>query len=388
MNQPLLNAYQGLAQAPLDQARCLPFEVYHAADIYQLEIEQLFHNDWGFACAAAKLSKAGAYFALEIAGEQVVLIRGKDGTLRALSNNCRHRGTPLLELGFGDVEKNIVCPYHAWTFNDTGALLGAPFTGNVTIEKKEHCLPQFAVAEWKGLVFVNLADEPQPFYDRIKGLEQYLELFELDRFDQAYHTTSEHWNCNWKLAVENGIESYHLFKVHKETLETMTPTKQAYYVAGSAEWTLTGGEMKDQRGSLAKWLTGTYPEVYNHYLLLFLPPSFIAIITYDGMHWIQILPSGPEHCQIIPGGLSQQSVTNFDSSEFQFTNAFLAEDKEICERVQRGMYSQKTTGGKLVELEQILVDFRQYLATRLFGTTAEPFNENLVASKLYLNQQT
>jgi len=370
-----MSVYKQAAAEPIDKARCLPFAAYRDSEVFAEEAESFFRNDWVFACAEAKLATPGDYFALEIVGEQVVVIRGKDNGLRALSNNCRHRGTPLLDLGFGNAGKNIVCPYHAWTFDDTGAFRGAPFAGEVVIEKQEHCLPQFAVAVWKGLVFVNLADEPHPFSERIEGLDAYLEVFELDRFTHAYHLEAEHWNTNWKLAVENGIESYHLFKVHKETLETMTPTKQAYYVAGSSEWTLTGGAIKDERSSLTKWLTGSYPEAYSQYVLLFLPPSLIAVIDYEGMHWIQILPTDAEHCTVIPGGMSEHPVKNFNSPEFQFVHAFLAEDKEICERVQRGMYSRKGEGGKLVSLEQILVDFRHYIGSRLFGTCAEPFRE-------------
>lgn len=375
MSQSLMTAYKHVAAAPLGEARCLPFAVYHDRSVFAAEAESLFHNDWVFACAEAKLAKQGDYFALDIAGEQVVVIRGKDGELRALSNNCRHRGTPLLELGFGEAGKNIVCPYHAWTFDDKGAFRGAPFAGEVAIEKDEHCLPQYAVAVWRGLVFVNLADQPQPFSERVAGVDAYLDVYELERFKYGYHLDAEYWNANWKLAVENGIESYHLFKVHKETLETMTPTKQAYYVAGSSEWTLTGGAIKDQRSTLSKWLIGNNPEVYSQYLLLFFPPSLIAVADYEGIHWIQVLPIDAEHCQVIPGGLTDREVKRFDTPEFKFVNAFLAEDKEICERVQRGMYSKKAEGGKLVSLEKILVDFRHYLGNRMFGTTPEPFTE-------------
>lgn len=112
---------------------------------------------------------------------------------------------------------------------------------------------------------------------------------------------AEYWNSNWKLAVENAIESYHLFKVHKETLETTTPSKQAYYVAGNAEWSLTGGVIKDDRGPLRKWLSSGYPEAYNHYLLLFLAPSLIAVVTYEGLNWIQVYQRGLNIAQLSLG---------------------------------------------------------------------------------------
>ncbi len=381
MSQSLMQAYQQSASAAITEAECLPLAVYHDVSVYEAEVTHSFHADWVFLCAENRLENVGDYYALNLAGEPIAVVRGKDGELRALSNVCRHRGTPLLDDGFGQLSKNIVCPYHAWTFSDSGQFIGAPLTGEVKVETEKHCLPQFHTAIWNGLVFVNLADAPQPFSEKVAGLDDYLAMFDLARFKHSYQLPSEHWHSNWKLAVENGIESYHLFKVHKETLEPMTPSKQAYYVAGSSEWALTGGQMKDTRGTLSKWLMGSYPEAYNHYLLLFLPPSLIAVITYDGFNWIQILPEDPEHCAVIPGGLLEHKVKDFSGPEFQFTEAFLSEDKEICERVQRGMHARKGKGGKLVSLEQILVDFRQYLANRLFGTEPEPFRQTAEAER-------
>ncbi len=371
MNPTLMDEYQRAAQAPLAQAHCLPLAVYHDTTVFEAEVAAVFHNDWIFVCAESQLASSGEYCALTLAGEPLVIIRGADGELRALSNSCRHRGTPLLEAGYGQIGKNIVCPYHAWTFTDAGALKGAPMTGDIQIDKNEHCLPRFALACWQGLVFVNLSDAPEPFSDKVAGLDEYLADFEPSRFKHAYQTDAEHWHSNWKLAVENGIESYHLFKVHKETLETITPTKKAYYITGSTQWMLTGGEMNDTRGTLEKLLTGSYPEIYNHYRLVFLPPSFIGVLTYDGFNWIHILPEGPEHCSVTPGGLLESKVKDFESAEFQFTNQFLHEDKLICERVQQGMHAKKGKGGKLVSMEQILVDFHQYLAGQLFSTQRE-----------------
>ncbi len=381
MNQILLQAYKDGAGASLSGAESLPLAVYSDRDVFNQEALSVFMNDWIFICAEAKLSQAGNYFAITIAGEPVAVVRGRDGQLRALSNVCRHRGTPLLDEGFGSLSKHIVCPYHAWTFDDTGEFLGAPLTGAIKPDKEKHCLPVFSVECWNGLVFINLSQEPEPLSRRLAGLDDYLGWFDLSCFKEAYHMPAEHWQANWKLAVENGIESYHLFKVHKETLEPMTPSKQAYYVAGSAEWTLTGGLMKDDRSTLAKWFSDKHPDAYNHYLLIFLPPSFIGILTYDGLHWIQVLPVDAEHCTVIAGGLSEHKVRSFEAAEFDFTRAFLEEDKVICERVQRATHARIGRGGKLVELEQILVDFRHYLGSRLFGSQPEDFRETKEAER-------
>ena len=131
--------------------------------------------------------------------------------------------------------------------------------------------------------------------------------------------------------------------------------------------------MKDNAGVLAKWLRGSYPDAYQHYLLISLPPSFVGIMTYDSFGWISVYPTGSDQCLIRAGALTEGSYGLEDEDSQAFTAAFFGEDKAICERVQRGMYSQRGRGGKLVEMERVVVDFHQFLASRLFGAATAPF---------------
>ncbi|WP_461534622.1 aromatic ring-hydroxylating oxygenase subunit alpha [Spongorhabdus nitratireducens] len=371
----VIEAYRQAASASLDTAESLPFESYHQPDVYQLEADRIFSNDWVFVCAEQELANPGDYYALSLAGEAIAIIRGEDGQLRVMSNNCRHRGTPLLDEGFGKLQKNIVCPYHAWTYNDQGELKGVPFPGNTPVDKASHCLPRFHIESWLGLVFVNLADNPRSLAERLGHIGDYTAIFEPETFDRCSQPDTDNWQANWKLVMENGMESYHLFKVHKQTLETITPTKTSFYVTGSAEWTLTAGEIKGYSGSLMKWLMGSYPEAWNHYMLISVPPSMIAILDKESLSWLCVLPQGPDETRVRSGYLSSKSSGKESKSSKSFTQAFFAEDKVICERVQRGMSSRKGKGGKLVEMERIIVDFHQFLASRLFGSdTDNPFS--------------
>ncbi len=372
----LIKAYQTLASAPLTDAHSLPFEVYHDEGVYQLEVEKIFHNEWIFICAEKQLSEIGDYCALDLAGEAIVVLRGKDGVLRGLSNNCRHRGTQLLDNGFGNISKTITCPYHAWAYDTEGSFIGAPFPGNIRLEKSEHCLPKFQLDTWMGLVFVNLSSNSAPISNQFDGIEDFARIFEPEKFDIALPGEEEHWDTNWKLVMENAMESYHLFQVHKDTLEVYSPTKQSYYVAGSADWTLTGGQMLDKAGAIAKWFRGDYPDSYNHYLLISLPPAFVGIMTYDSFGWIHVLPKDSQTSIIRSGAMARLSYGSEDKQSQDFTAAFFAEDKWICERVQKGMYSKQGRGGKLVEMERVVVDFHQYLASRLFGAKTDKFYDD------------
>ncbi|MEM7563392.1 MAG: aromatic ring-hydroxylating dioxygenase subunit alpha [Pseudomonadota bacterium] len=372
----LFTHYHEMSKDPLGKAHCLPFPVYHDPSVFHFEEERIFRRDWFFVCTSQELENPGDYFAFCISGEQIAVIRGQDQQLRAMSNNCRHRGTPLLNAGFGNTAKLIVCPYHAWSYDLEGSLKGVPFAKEDRLDKSRHCLPNFDCEEVFGLVFVKIDGNDSSMRDRLADLKDYLEIYDTNRFTRALPGTLERWKANWKLAMENAMESYHLFKVHKTTLETVTPSKLAYYVAGSSEWTLTGGKMEDHSSTFGKWLRGHYPEVFDHYLLISLPPNFVGILTHDSLGWLSVMPINAVETEIRSGVLCEPESGSETSESEAFTDAFFEEDKTICERVQAGMQSRSTTGGQLVEMERVVVDFHQYLASRLFEEAPSEHYEN------------
>lgn len=364
--------YHDCAKQSLSDAQSLPFTAYIDSEVYNLESSKIFHNDWVFVCAEHELSESGDYFAFSLANEPIVVIRGDDKELRGLSNVCRHRGTILNDEGFGNT-KRFVCPYHAWTYTDQGKLMGVPHVGSIDIDKSKHYLPEFTLEVWQGLVFVSLKTDISSIAERYAGILPYLKTYQIERFKKPVTGEIEHWNANWKLAMENGMESYHLFKVHKETLETITPTKQSFYVEGSSNWTITGGKIAGSSNKLWDLFSSNESKIYENYLLISLPPSFIGILDYDSFTWISILPKNKTECWVRSGGISLTDKSS-DSSEKEFVNAFFAEDKAICERVQKGMLAKHSRGGKLVELERVVVDFHQYLSTKLFDEKpSKPF---------------
>jgi phenylpropionate dioxygenase-like ring-hydroxylating dioxygenase large terminal subunit len=361
-----MKSYENILAQNIDEAVSLPFDSYTNDETFNSEKKNIFFDDWVFVGSVFEFSKEGDYISLDICGEPVLVIKSGDGEIRAFSNTCRHRGTILLEEGSGN-SKTLKCPYHNWVYGNNGELKGAPFTGNVKVDKSVHCLNGFKIEIWQNLVFINLSSSAPSLSERYSGINKYLELFGNKLFQYPFREEIEEWNCNWKLAFENGIESYHLFAVHKETLETMTPTKDAFYLEGNADWTLTGGAIKGV-SSVSKFFNRGH-EHLNNYILVSLPPSFIGILTYDSLSWIQLIPESTGKCKVISGGLSSKKSKS-SKSEKEFVNAFFLEDKEICERMHKSMNSQFGQGGKLVELERVVVDFRQYLSKNIYGNSS------------------
>ena len=113
---------------------------------------------------------------------------------------------------------------------------------------------------------------------------------EPETFDCVSQGDVEIWQTNWKLAMENAMESYHLFKVHETTLEPMSPTRDAYYIAGSSEWSLTGGVTKRQRNLLERLIGSDHDERLDHYILVQLAPAFVGVLTCGSFGWLSAHP--------------------------------------------------------------------------------------------------
>jgi len=359
-----------IAQAPMSLAQSLPFEAYTSEAFYAQEEKHIFQDEWVFVCHEKQLASKGAFMTLTLLNESILIVRGSDEKLRALSNSCRHRGTKLTCESKGECKK-FVCPYHAWSYGDDGRVQGTPFAEKGEVDKQAHKLHEFNLEIWQGLVFINLSGTAKPLGDRYKKVEKYLEQFNYTACTKAFEAPREQWDCNWKLAVENGIESYHLFMVHQETLETVTPTKEAFYLEGGKDFSITAGKMKSSTGKLTQWLLGENKES-DHYVLLFLAPNLIAILSYESLTWISIFPTGTNSCEVHVAGVNAYGSQG-SKEEQEFSQAFLAEDKEICEMVQGNMYSHYAKGGKLLEVERIVVDFHHYLANRVFKSEVEGY---------------
>jgi phenylpropionate dioxygenase-like ring-hydroxylating dioxygenase large terminal subunit len=356
---------------PFGQARAMPKSVYTSPEFTALEQEHIFAQEWLCAGRADSLPNAGDYLTMEIAQEPIIVLRGKDGALRAMSNVCRHRMSILLE-GRGNT-RAIVCPYHAWTYNLDGSLRGAPaMMHNEAFCKDTVALPRIRCEEWLGWIMVTLnPDAPSPA-SRLANVENLVGYLDMGAYKETFR--EEHrWNTNWKVLAENFMESYHLPVCHAGTIGGSVDLAQMTCPPGDPafnhHWIMKNDTVKlslahpsnttlqgDQRR--ITWLLAIYPA-----LLITLTPGYFWYLC--------LTPDGPDHVKIVyGGGLSPDFVADPEAQiHFDTLKGLLDhvndEDRGCTEKVYRGLCASMSDPGHLSHLERPNYEFATYIAGRM-----------------------
>ena len=174
---------------PFKAARLLPPRVFHDRAILEYEQVNWFGRDWICVGRAEEAANRGEYFLASVAGENVMVLRGADGELRAFHNVCRHRGSTIIEETCGKLVR-IQCPYHAWTYDLEGRLQRAKHTDDlVDFEPAENSLVPVRCELWQGFVFLNLDPAARPLLDTLEDLPGHFERFDFGSLRRARRIT-------------------------------------------------------------------------------------------------------------------------------------------------------------------------------------------------------
>ena len=161
----LRQALKGCERLGYDEAWSMPKAYYTDPAVLGLERKHLFAREWICIGRVEEIAEPGDYMSFQLCDDPLIAVRGKDRVIRVLSNVCRHRGTVLMD-GRGNRQR-LVCPYHHWSYDLDGRLVGAPrMDAHATFDKASCRLPQFPSEEWHGFLFVSLAQDPQPLAPR------------------------------------------------------------------------------------------------------------------------------------------------------------------------------------------------------------------------------
>jgi len=364
--------------ASLALPRALPAWTYSHPEMTRLEYERIVKPSWQIVCHVSSLEHPGDYVTLDLGADSVIVLKGSQGEIRALHNTCRHRGARLLE-GHGNCSGAITCPYHGWSYRLSGELRAVPkpetFPG---LERGELGLKSVRSQVMFGFVFVCIAGEPPPLAEVWAGV---LPEFAPHRFAEMRplgELYQEAWDCDWKIAMDNYLESYHVPIGHPGLTRLFTPDydDQLNLPRGVARGISWLREQPSPRWSerlyqqLAPRVAQDLPEAHRRrwsfYSML---PNLGIDVFPDQMDFFQVLPRGPGKC-VIRGG----SFAHPDARREMRATRYLAarinrqvqrEDQFLCERVQRGLASCSYEPGPLSRLENCMLEFHDLLRERI-----------------------
>jgi Rieske 2Fe-2S family protein len=358
----------------------LPGRSYTDPGIFAAEQERIFEAQWTAAARAADLAAPGSFRTVSVGRESVVLLRGRDGALRAFLNVCRHRGARLCTAESGQVKRALQCPYHAWTYGLDGSLVAAPnLTRMADIDRTEYGLAPVRLREWLGYAWVCLADDPPSFEDtvidavaqRLGGTAD-IGAWDLGSLAVGRRVTYD-VAANWKLIVENFMECYHCATIHPELTEVLPEFADGYaaqyYVGHGAEFgagiegfTVDGSPGFDKISGIGA------DHDRRYYAITVLPQVFINLVP-DHVIFHRMYPAAADRTVIECDWLYRPDTLAAGkdiSRSVELFHRVNQQDFDACERCQPSMSSRLYRhGGVLVPAEHHIGTFHEWVQQRI-----------------------
>lgn len=246
-------------------------DIFTDPALFELEMKHIFEGNWVYLAHESQIPEINDYFTTTIGRQPIVITRGKDGNLNAVINACAHRGAMLCRKKHGN-KGSFTCPFHGWTFGNTGKLLKVkdektteyPIQFN---KEGSHDLKKVARFEsYKGFLFGSLNPDVQPLQDYLSDTKVVIDQI----VDQAPNglevlrgNSSYTYDGNWKLQMENGSDGYHVSSVHWNYAATMGRRKDGGTKAVDANgWSKSvGGVYGFENGHILLWTQTMNPEV-------------------------------------------------------------------------------------------------------------------------------
>ena len=342
---------------PVSQANGLPNEHYINSDIFDEEKHALLFKKWAGLAVGADVPDPGDAVPITFLGMPLLLIRDRSNQIRVFQNTCRHRGMILVETP-QKIEGAIRCPYHSWCYTTDGRLVSTPHVGgpghntHKDIDRAMLGLIEIRSHIWRDVVWVNINGKAAPFEQAMRDVIQ-----RWSEFDQPmYHGGTDSrfelkLKCNWKLAVENFCESYHLPWIHPG-LNSYSRLEDHYNIENyghySGQGTLVyrqiegenGARFPDFSGLSEKWQTSAeYISVY---------PNVLLGVQRDHAFAILLIPNGPQNTVekihlYYPSNATDAALRAKNTEQWK---GVFKEDIFVVEGMQRGRHGAQFDGGR------------------------------------------
>ena len=372
---------------PIEKAHGLPNECYLNNDYLEFEKEKIFKNNWTMIGVASSVPNPGDAKPFNLLGIPILIVRNKENEVKVFHNVCSHRGFKLV-----DQEcklKNVIrCPYHSWSYDFNGKLTVTPHIGGLGkhevegFDKKKSNLKEIKSNIWMDLIFININSNAKPFEDFIKPLEDRWSKF-ISKKDQKLirHSTDNGYfnmtvNSNWKFAIENYCESYHLPWIHPE-LNKVSNISDHYHIEDeNLNFSGQGSNKYSQQfdGNIKFKCFPNWPtELSEKSEYVSLYPNVMLGIHIDHFYafWLEPISNNQtkEHFELYYVGDESASSDEFKDireKNFAFWQEVMNEDVTAIEGMQNGRNSPAYNGGNFSPvMDTPTLMFHKWVATNL-----------------------
>ena len=314
---------------------------YQSEAIFQRERDQMFARLPAVAAHVSELPNPGDFVKREIAGRSILVTRDAQGEVHAFLNICRHRGTQLVDDESG-CKHRFTCPYHAWSYTNTGELVSVPHmdTGFPDLDKAKYSLKSLQCEERFGFIWViatpDVSFDFDAYYAPIAAEAEGLDLANM----AIAHEEKKVHNSNWKILVEGGIESYHFKVAHRKTIGP-------YFEDNLSSYQMLGDHMRSvlMRSSMhvlrdqptSQWRLRDHANIIYTFF-----PTTQLLVQKDHVVWINSRPVSAGQTELRLATLAPKSRLAEEAywqKNHQITSTTLNEDFVIGESIQNGFAS-------------------------------------------------
>jgi len=211
--------------------------VYIDQQIFEDEMERIFHRGWVFVGHASEIPEPGDYRLAWVGRYPIIMVRGEDGEVRLLSNRCRHRANTVCQSERGNA-RFFRCDYHGWMYRNDGKLASVSYPEGYdhSLRKEDYGLiPLPRIANYRGFIFGSIAPQGISLKEHLGKASEQIDLFAdlspIGEIDARGGIHKYNYRGNWKLQIENSMDGYHPNFVHKSFFGMMgrqgikTPTR-------------------------------------------------------------------------------------------------------------------------------------------------------------------
>ncbi len=343
------------------EAKGLPNEAYIGNDFLALERDRLWARTWVCVGAAGRLRKPGFVIPVEIVGMPLIVLRDDHGAVRAYHNVCSHRGAKLVTSPrrAGD---SLRCPYHGWCYRLDGKVCKTPGIGGPGIDVLEgfdlsrHGLKPVACGVWADMIFVNIDGQAPPLAQHLAPLIERWKAYDfatLRHGGKKAGSAMVSANANWKLAVENFCESYHLPLVHPG-LNSYSRLDDHYHIMINDDFGGQGTTVyapQISNGKSFPRFPGLSAETGAGAEYVAIYPNVLLGVQCDHFWYVYLEAKGPGHTQehleiyYVGDGAEDQDLASAREETLERWRRIMDEDVMIIERLQQGRHSPGFEGG-------------------------------------------